>query len=740
MLKIPLMDLKSSGILARKKPVPIFPSKDPKICTTRPVPDSPRDAKPVPILPSKDPKSCTTKPVPASPRDAKSDDGHAARRPAHFPSLSYPVPPDVLQKHPKPSGLSLKNGGPAYPANPANCAPVKVLISRPHPFTTGEPLDKYFSKYGEVATLSVIQHGRSDYAYINFRDPSSVERCCAESPHSVQGVTVTAPCSKATKGVHKDSGVPNPAKPEYSCSPLVVTSVEKDAKRYLQDKGDQVKVLAQQNKISLEGEAISGEMKDYVRKSISEHEAKVQSIDESLDCCYLPALVDPSVQKKLSEIKVPFNLWIIAYDDSKTPCDLYYASVEELTQAYTRCEEKTVCADELKKYVFPEVDGISGYQWYWEDDQSVFQPYTESVCNRLERAFSSKQTVQESIGKCDYTIDTVNMQQTNTWSGRRRRIRRQITKYSFSMVICAESGHIQDTRKQILDQLNSSLEKSTLSIPYVTWDTGFVDHLLQTARQAFVSADKASDGGNILTLRGVPDVVKQIEINSMKEIFFAASREGANTPDHWDIQKSKCELNLVQRGTKEWKDIEERMHEPKFNFRILHIERIQNLWQWEAYEHSRKRMSEKNHGIVNEKKLFHGCSETPPIKIYNSEQGFDNRLASKGVWGEGAYFAAKASYSNNYAHITPERHQQIFLTHVLTGMTCKCEKNRSIKAPPMKLEKSSGLSSSSSSAMFEDERYDSVSGVSDGSEVFVIYEHGKVYPAYLITYKPSRFF
>jgi hypothetical protein len=39
--------------------------------------------------------------------------------------------------------------------------------------------------------------------------------------------------------------------------------------------------------------------------------------------------------------------------------------------------------------------------------------------------------------------------------------------------------------------------------------------------------------------------------------------------------------------------------------------------------------------------------------------------------------------------------------------------------------------------MFEDERYDSVSGDTNGSEVFVIYEQGKTYPAYLITYSKS---
>ena len=54
-------------------------------------------------------------------------------------------------------------------------------------------------------------------------------------------------------------------------------------------------------------------------------------------------------------------------------------------------------------------------------------------------------------------------------------------------------------------------------------------------------------------------------------------------------------------------------------------------------------------GEDNERLLFHGTKNTPPKAIYNSEQGFDNRLASQGMNGEGTYFAELSSYSHNYA-------------------------------------------------------------------------------------------
>ena len=34
-------------------------------------------------------------------------------------------------------------------------------------------------------------------------------------------------------------------------------------------------------------------------------------------------------------------------------------------------------------------------------------------------------------------------------------------------------------------------------------------------------------------------------------------------------------------------------------------------------------------------------------------------------------------------------------------------------------------------------RYDTVTGETGGSKVYVVYENGRAYPEYLVTYKPS---
>ena len=297
--------------------------------------------------------------------------------------------------------------------------------------------------------------------------------------------------------------------------------------------------------------------------------------------------------------------------------------------------------------------------------------------------------------------------------------------------------------KEILQMKPQQIEvEVTVTIPPYGQDASCIDRLLQIAQRSSIFAQK-TNSDNII-LRGRQDVVTDVELALTKEILqmkpqqievvvVQPSPDVVKTPCCWEEQHGRCELKLVGCGTDEWLNIWWRMAENGFwLFKVLCIERIQNLWLWDVYGQSRKRMSDKNSDEVNERELFHGTRNVPPVKIYNSEQGFDNRLSSRGMWGEGAYFAVRAAYSDRYAYTTPEGHKQMFLAKVITGITYKCPPDSSLKAPPKKSDHPSALHSSGSK--FEDERYDSVSGNTDGSDIYVIYEHGKVYPAYLITY------
>jgi poly [ADP-ribose] polymerase 7/11/12/13 len=122
--------------------------------------------------------------------------------------------------------------------------------------------------------------------------------------------------------------------------------------------------------------------------------------------------------------------------------------------------------------------------------------------------------------------------------------------------------------------------------------------------------------------------------------------------------------------------------------------------------------------------LFHGTKDTPPNEIYLGEYGFDMTFSGEhGMWGRGTYFAQNASYSCNfYAYLSPDEKRQIFLAQVLTGHVYNCEPDRTLRRPPKKNENNGGR------------RYNSVSGVTRGTKVYIAYENRIAYPTYLITF------
>jgi len=88
-----------------------------------------------------------------------------------------------------------------------------------------------------------------------------------------------------------------------------------------------------------------------------------------------------------------------------------------------------------------------------------------------------------------------------------------------------------------------------------------------------------------------------------------------------------------------------------------------------------------------------------------------------------------ASYSNSYA-FQSAKGKQMFLMKVLTGESYNCPPNSSLRMPPNKpLSTTQG-----SDVQFTQMNYDTVTGNTGGSQVFMTYDNDKAYPAYLITY------
>ena len=130
-------------------------------------------------------------------------------------------------------------------------------------------------------------------------------------------------------------------------------------------------------------------------------------------------------------------------------------------------------------------------------------------------------------------------------------------------------------------------------------------------------------------------------------------------------------------------------------------------------------------GKVSEALLWHGTRNVAPTTVYSSDKcGLDFHHSNEGMWGRGIYLAKNASYSNSYSHALQDGSKQFLFCSVLIGDSVKLAADNSLRLPPFK-DQMSGSG----------ERYDSVEGSTGGSQIFIVYENQKVYPAYLITYK-----
>ena len=136
----------------------------------------------------------------------------------------------------------------------------------------------------------------------------------------------------------------------------------------------------------------------------------------------------------------------------------------------------------------------------------------------------------------------------------------------------------------------------------------------------------------------------------------------------------------------------------------------------QKFEHSSGPDATRLCALVNEKFLFHATHKEHVKPI--SSRGFDWRLAGTkngAVLGKGNYFARDASYSARYCF--PSR--SMFLVRVLVGDSVKGAP-QFLRPPPLKKNDPYG------------ETYDSCVDDPRIPSIYVTFEFGQSYPAYLI--------
>ncbi|EFA82841.1 hypothetical protein PPL_04536 [Heterostelium album PN500] len=201
-----------------------------------------------------------------------------------------------------------------------------------------------------------------------------------------------------------------------------------------------------------------------------------------------------------------------------------------------------------------------------------------------------------------------------------------------------------------------------------------------------------------------------------------AIAEKHDFPFYWLLpQKEQVRLVEIDRSGTEFYEIHQHFRETLPSFNITKVERVQSKTLWRSY-HSKclelmKRYNASSSVIV-ESRLYHGTRTHRPSEIYDHPVGFDLSFSNYGSFGKAHYFAMNASYSNGYRHTLSQGNiYQMFYCRVLLG---SCAMALSVPFDQMADLTSRGV-------------YDSYKG----GDIFTIYENGRAYPEYLITYSDA---
>ncbi|KFQ24862.1 TCDD-inducible poly [ADP-ribose] polymerase, partial [Mesitornis unicolor] len=164
---------------------------------------------------------------------------------------------------------------------------------------------------------------------------------------------------------------------------------------------------------------------------------------------------------------------------------------------------------------------------------------------------------------------------------------------------------------------------------------------------------------------------------------------------------------------------------PETKYKILKILRVQNQFLWEKYKRKKEYMSKKMSGldrIMNERHLFHGTSQDVVDGI--CKHNFDPRVCGKHatMFGQGSYFARKASYSHNFSKRSAKGVHYMFLAKVLIGRYTVG--NHTMRRPPPV-----------NPGSITSDLYDSCVDNYFEPQIFVIFNDDQSYPYFIIQYE-----
>ncbi|CAH2247340.1 TCDD-inducible poly [ADP-ribose] polymerase [Pelobates cultripes] len=235
---------------------------------------------------------------------------------------------------------------------------------------------------------------------------------------------------------------------------------------------------------------------------------------------------------------------------------------------------------------------------------------------------------------------------------------------------------------------------------------------------------------HLQTLGGVAPLNTQMNDSASTQVLSPVAITFPNFyPETWIPMDSAQEFIQVpmSKEDKSYRTVYALFHKsvPETKFQIVKILRVQNLFLWEKYKRKKEFMTRKMTGldkIMNERHLFHGTSQDVVDGI--CKHNFDPRVCGKHatMFGQGSYFARKASYSHSFSKRSPKGVHYMFLAKVLTGRYVVG--NHTMRRPPPL-----------NPASITSDLYDSCVDNFFDPQIFVIFNDDQSYPYFIIQYE-----
>ena len=596
---------------------------------------------------------------------------------------------------------------------------------------TAEELKDLFSPHGIISAHPKINTGSPDYAYINYTSCDAASSAASQMADiSFKGVRLTVKLTNKSGRVEKDAM-------EFNADGDALINLLLTKPQFLQEAND----IAQPHNVTASvkpggGLRLIGNQSSLpiVKSEIQHHlVSKIQQLIVSkkvtLPCCVLPLFGNSQVFQGIEAS----NLVELTIQGSSLATFCATVAAQPSTEPLS--------IDVFATFLSQNASSVT---WFFKNNYDEMEQFDSRSSKQLDKLYRANQGGHLTIDSWIYTYDFKKMTQTNVSTNKVRMIARRTTgseDRSMTISCRGERASVSAATQALKDVC----KKETIQLKLPLDDPKIPDIervLVRLASQYFVDVELHCSK---LLITGCPAyadkvliILKEKHVKMMMEAQRRAAPVHAVTtgpliPDHWDPQSEDCVLKQVRTAAKEWRDVEARVRESIPDPQIARIERIQNKWLWKKYSLCKQHMHDKTRANEAEKRLFHGTRETHPRQVYKSEHGFDFRYGGNGMWGKGAYFAVNASYSvNGYCHTLPDRHRQVLMAFVLTGDSITMGSGSqagSLTKPPAK------PSVPGSDVV---ELYDSVNGETGGTRIYVVYDHDKSYPGYLITFKPNN--